>query len=43
MNTLLGDVREVGELGLGRQPQLEPRGVQPQTEQRREVYRSTLT
>jgi hypothetical protein len=33
MNTLFSDMRELDELVLGRQPQLEPRGAQPQREE----------
>jgi hypothetical protein len=40
---LLGDVRKLDELGVGRQPQLEPRRAQPKAEERREVYRRTDT
>jgi hypothetical protein len=43
VNALLGDVRELDELGLGRQPQLEPRRAQPETEERRDIYCKTLT
>ena len=43
MHALLGETGELDELVLGREPQLEPRRAQSQVEERREVYRSTLT
>ena len=43
VDTLFGDVREFDELGVGRQPQLEPRRAQPEAEERGDVYWRTLT
>jgi hypothetical protein len=43
MHALLGDVGELEQLGLGRQPQLEPRRAQPEAEERRDIYCKTLT
>ena len=43
VDTPFGDVREFDELGVGRQPQLEPRRAQPEAEERGDVYWRTLT
>jgi hypothetical protein len=43
MHALLGEVREVDELFLDRQPQYEPFRPQPQAEEERDVYCKTLT
>jgi hypothetical protein len=43
VHALLGDVRELDELVLGGEPQLEARRAQAEAEERLEVYRSTLT
>jgi hypothetical protein len=43
MDALLRDVRELDELVLGRQPQLEPGCAQTEAEEGRDVYCKTLT
>jgi hypothetical protein len=43
VHALLGDVRELDELLVRRQPQLEPRRAQAKLEERRDVYCSTET
>jgi hypothetical protein len=43
MDAALGDVRELDELVLVRQPQLEPLGAETEAEERLGVYRKTLT
>ena len=43
MDALFGEVGELDELVLVREPQLEARGAQAEAVERREVYRSTLT
>jgi hypothetical protein len=43
MDTLLCNVRELDELVVRRQPQLEPPRAQPESEEGRDVYCSTVT